>query len=73
MAVFMFVIMVMIVVVVIIVVVVMVVMVVDLVTGVEIVFCANALAEQNVDGQSAHRSFDHLYAIAGFGFEFGDE
>ena len=69
MAVFMFVV----VVVVIIVVVVMVVMVVDLVTGIEVVFGTDALAEEDVNGQCTHGGFDHLHAIAGFGFEFGDE
>ena len=40
---------------------------------VHIAFCADALAKQNVDRQSAHRGFDDLDAVAALGFElFGE-
>ena len=63
----------MMIVIVVIVFIVVVMVVVDFVAGIEIVFGTDALAEQHIHRQGAHGGFDHLNAVAAFGFEFADE
>ena len=55
------------------VVIIVVVMVVDFVAGVEVVFGGDALAKEDVYREGTHGGFDHLDAVAGFGFEFAHE